>query len=123
MNSESFSSEYQRLKEQILSLGWVRPGSLVKCFMPCGKSPCRCTATPPRLHGPYWECSAKRHGKSVARRLTKEQAKLCQAWQRDHRKLKGILHRMEALSLKETDRLLEQAPSSIGRKGASARGA
>ena len=121
MNSPSFSSGYQRLKKQVLSLGWVRPGSLAKRFMPCGKSPCRCTETPPRLHGPYWEWSAKRNGKSVARRLTPEQAMLCRAWQRDHRKLKGILHRMEALSMKETDRLLGKASSSI-RKAASACG-
>ena len=121
MNFESFSKEYQHLKEEILDLGWARPGSLVTRFMPCGKSPCSCTAIPPRLHGPYWEWSAKQHGKSVTRRLTKEQARLCRAWKRNHRKLKGILHRMEALSLKETNRLLGKS-SSI-RKAASVDGA
>lgn len=128
MNSGSFPSQYQRLKEGILSLGLARPGSLITRFMPCGKSPCRCTASPPRLHGPYWEWSTKQHGKSVTRRMTKEQARLCRAWQRNHRKLKKILHRMEALSLKESDRLLGKAPPRPGkpssiRKGASADGA
>lgn len=105
MNS-ALSCEYQRLKRETLSLGWVRPGSLVTRFMPCGKTPCRCTATPPKLHGPYWQWSVNLHGKAVTRRLTREQARLCRAWQRNHRKLKQILHRMEALSLKETDRML-----------------
>lgn len=120
MNSASFSQEYRRLKEGILDLGWARPGSLVKRFMPCGKSSCRCMATPPKLHGPYWQWSAKLHGKAVTRRLTTEQARLCRDWQRNHRKLKEILHRLEALSLKETDRLLGKS-SSI-RKAASADG-
>lgn len=122
MNPESFSSEYQRLKEEILDLGWARPGSLVTRFMPCGKSPCCCTATPPKLHGPYWQWSANLHGKAITRRLTKEQARLCRAWKRNHRKLKQILHRMEALSLKKTDRLLEKPSSSVRRKTGSADG-
>jgi hypothetical protein len=95
--------------------------------MSCGKTPCRCTGSPPRLHGPYDLWTARLHGKTATWRLTKEQAKLCRAWQMNHRKLKRILHRMEALSLKETNRLLGKAPpraikpSSI-RKAASADG-
>jgi hypothetical protein len=43
-------------------------------------------------------------------RLTEDQARLCEEWIANHRKLKGIVRRMEAMSLKETDRLLRKGP-------------
>ena len=42
------------------------------------------------------------------RSLTSEQAKLCQEWLENHRRLKNIIRKMEKLSLKETNRLLRK---------------
>jgi len=63
---------------------------------------------PPRLHGPYYQWSYKLRGKTVSRRLTPEQAKLCEEWLENHHRLKNIIRKMETLSLKETDRLLRK---------------
>ena len=99
---------YNKLKQALLELDFVRPGSVVKRFMPCGKPSCRCMGKPPRLHGPYYQWSHKLRGKTVTMRLSPEQAKLCQEWAKNHRRLKDIVRRMETLSLKETDRLLRK---------------
>jgi transposase len=61
---------------------------------------------PLQLHGPYYEWSIKVAGKTRTRRLSKEQAKLCQEWLRDHKTLKRIVRQMEQISLIETDRTL-----------------
>jgi hypothetical protein len=42
----------------------------------------------------------------VTRRLSKAQATACREWLRHHRHLKATVRKMEALSLKETDRIL-----------------
>lgn len=97
---------YESLKQQILALGFVRPGSLVKRFMPCGKPSCCCMGKPPRLHGPYFQWSYKLVGKTRTVRLSKEQARLCQPWMQNHRSLRRLLRQMERLSLNETDRVL-----------------
>ena len=99
-------AKFERLKKQILKLGFVRPGSLVRRYMPCGNPSCRCMATPPRLHGPYYQWSYKIAGKTRSIRLSEQQAKLCQQWVRNHKTLKSLLRQMEQLSLKETDRIL-----------------
>ena len=99
---------YEALKEPLRQLGFVRPGSLVRRFMPCGKPSCRCMADPPVLHGPYYQWTIKVLGKTKTLRLTGEQARLCEEWVTNHRKLKDIVRKMEALSLKETDRLLKK---------------
>jgi hypothetical protein len=112
MSSSDGKAKLEALKKEILSLGFVRPGSLVRRFMPCGNARCRCMAKPPQLHGPYYEWSYKVAGKTKTRRLTEEQVKLCQEWLRDHKTLKRIVRQMERLSLTETDRTLGEISKS-----------
>ena len=101
---------YEGLKEALHRLGYVRPGSLVRRFMPCGKPSCRCMSDPPSLHGPYSQWTLRIHGKTRTVRLSEHQARLCEEWIANHRKLKDIVRRMEVMSFKETDRLLRRAP-------------
>ena len=106
MASSDAQSRLEALKQEILELGFVRPGSLVRRFMPCGNPACRCMGKPPQLHGPYYQWSYKIAGKTRTIRLSKEQARLCQQWVRNHKRLKRLVHQMEQLSLKETNRTL-----------------
>lgn len=59
-----------------------------------------------RLHGPYYQWTYKVAGKTRTLRLSAEQARLCQKWVRNHKRLKRLGRQMEQLSLKETDRAL-----------------
>jgi len=104
----SVEQAYQALKQALVSLGFARPGSLVRRFMPCGNTACRCMAEPPSLHGPYYQWTHKIRGRTRTLRLTPGQAKLCAQWLTNHRELKRIVRKMETLSLKQTDRLLRK---------------
>lgn len=106
MSSSDAHERFEALKQEILKLGFVRPGSLLRRFMPCGNPACRCMGRPPRLHGPYYQWTCKIAGKTKTIRLSQEQARLCEHWARDHRRLKRLIRQMERLSLKETDRTL-----------------
>jgi phosphoribosylaminoimidazole-succinocarboxamide synthase len=98
--------EYQELKRQILALGWARPGSLIRRYMPCGNPACRCMSKQPRLHGPYFQWSHKIGGKTRSLRLSEDQARMAKEWAENYRKLKRLLRRMERFALQETDRIL-----------------
>lgn len=104
--SQAAESPYEMLKAELARLGLVRPGSLVERYMPCGKPGCRCMGKPPVLHGPYYQWTHKVRSKTVTMRLSKAQAQRCQEWIRNHRQMKKLVRRMQALSLKETDRIL-----------------
>ena len=99
-------TRFADLKRTLVDLGFVRPGSLVVRYMPCGRATCHCMADPPTLHGPYYQWTHKIGGKTVTRRLSEAQAAACREWIRHHRALKATVRKMEALSLKETDRIL-----------------
>lgn len=106
MASSDAPARFEALKRQVLELGFVRPGSLVRRFMPCGNRACRCMGKPPQLHGPYYQWTYKIAGKTRTIRLSEEQARLCQEWVRNHKRLMRLVRQMEQLSLKETDRAL-----------------
>jgi hypothetical protein len=108
----SVETRFADLKRALADLGLVRPGSLVERYMPCGRPSCKCMGAPPALHGPYYQWSHKIRGKTVTRRLSTAQADACREWLRNHRHLKATVRKMEALSLKETDRILRTISDS-----------
>lgn len=51
----SLENQIERLKQEIAGLGDLRPGSLSEQYNVCGKAGCRCKASPPQKHGPYYQ--------------------------------------------------------------------
>jgi hypothetical protein len=64
--------QIERLKRNLAGLGQLRPGSLSKQYTVCGSPGCRCVATPPQKHGPYYQLSFTRKGKSSTKFVRKE---------------------------------------------------
>ena len=56
--------QIEKVKRDLVALGDLRPGSLSTQYNVCGKPGCRCKATPPEKHGPYYQVSYTRKGKS-----------------------------------------------------------
>ncbi len=103
-------TRYAALKGAVQAVGFIRRGSLVRRFMPCGKPGCACQARPPVLHGPYYQWTRKVHGKTVTVRLTPAEAQLFAEWIANGRKLDRLVAQMEAVSRRITDRLLKPRP-------------
>jgi len=80
--------------------GFALPGSLLEHLHVFGKPNCRCMADPPRPHGPYHQWKRKVDGKTVTRRLTPEQLELYGPWFKEAQRLRALLSRLEALSLR-----------------------
>ena len=56
--------QIKRIKSELEHLGDLRPGSLSEQYNVCGNPNCRCKETPPRKHGPYYQLSFTRKGRS-----------------------------------------------------------
>jgi hypothetical protein len=62
---KQIQKKIKKIKEELLELGELRPGSLSKQFNVCGKPSCRCKDPKnPKKHGPYYQISFSRKGKS-----------------------------------------------------------
>ena len=73
-------AEIKQLKAALGEIGIVLRGSVTERYMPCGRAGCRCLATPPSLHGPYFQWTTKVEGKTRTVRLRPEEVPLYREW-------------------------------------------
>lgn len=96
-----FLSKAQELSE----LGFVMRGSILERFSRCGSAGCGCHDEPPRLHGPYWQWTAKLKGKTVTRNLSDDQVKRYRQWMDNAQRVDRIVQELYDVSA-EADLLL-----------------
>ena len=106
-------AQARRIAAELAALGFALPGTLADRMTRCGHPGCRCRADPPRPHGPYWQWTRKRDGKTVTINLTRDQATRYQPWLDTARAIRDTLARIEELSLRIASRD-EDWPESRG---------
>lgn len=102
----------RELVGQLLDLGFVQQGSVVRRHTYCATPGCRCHADPPQPHGPYWQWTRYQSGKTVTRRLSQSQAALYQEWINNRRLLTAIVTEIEKLGEEAAELLLQQRPGN-----------
>jgi len=93
-------AELAALISRLARAGFALPGTLLERRTSCRKPGCRCTADPPALHGPYYQWTRKRDGKTVTINLTPDQATRYQPWFTNARDLRDTLTAIEKLTLR-----------------------
>ena len=67
----ALQAQIKAIKRELAELEVLRPGSLSRQFNVCGSPGCRCKASPPQKHGPYFHLSYTRNGKGGTRSIQK----------------------------------------------------
>ena len=106
---ESLETQIEKIKGELAQLGDLRPGSLSKQYNVCGNPKCKCKATPPKKHGPYYQLSSTRKGKSRSKFVQKEDVGVVRAQLKNYAKLRKLTERwvdlaeeLSILKLKES---------------------
>jgi len=60
----ALEGKIERIKRELAALGDLRPGSLSEQYNVCGNPNCRCKEDPAKRHGPYYQISFTRKGRS-----------------------------------------------------------
>ena len=84
--------------QELSELGFLMRGSIIERFSRCGSPGCGCHDEPPRLHGPYWQWTAKVGGKTVTRNLSEHQVKRYREWKDNAQRLDAIVAELFKLS-------------------------
>ena len=98
VSAESLEKRIQIIKRQIAELGDLRPGALSKQYNICGTPNCRCKADPPVKHGPYYQISFTRHGKSSSQFVREEDLIEVQQQLENYRLLRDLVDEWITLS-------------------------
>jgi hypothetical protein len=93
MESQARSLEMKilKVKQEIADLGELRPGNLSRQYNVCGNPDCRCKATPPQKHGPYYQISFTWHGKSKTQFVRKEDLPEVRKQLRNYKRLRELV--------------------------------
>jgi len=95
----ALEAKIDRIKKQLSELGALRPGSLSEQYNVCGKAGCRCKADPPERHGPYYQISFSRHGKSRSQFVRREDLPGVKRQLKNYQRLRDLIDQWIELSL------------------------
>ena len=96
----SLQTKIDKIKEEIMALGLaLQPGVLTQQYNVCGSPGCRCKAHPPHKHGPYYQLSFTRKGKSRTQFVRLPELNLVQEHVRNYQRLKKLTDRWVALGM------------------------
>ena len=102
---ERVTRDYEAAKARLAEVGFTCEGSLAELYTSCGNPNCRCR-DPAHRHGPYWQLTWKQQGKTVTRRLSREDAALYRDWIANRRQLDALLEQMRDLSRQAGEHIL-----------------
>ena len=116
VSAESLEKRIQSLKHQISQLGDLRPGALSKQYNICGNPNCRCKADPPVKHGPYYQISFTRHGKSSSQFVRQEDLAEVQQQLENYRQLRQLVDEWITLSAELSSLRLREERTAMRNK-------
>jgi len=90
-----------RIKQQLVALGPLHPGSLSRQYNVCGKPRCRCKDPKhPRRHGPYYKISYVFQGRFTTRHVSPNDLKTVRAELANHKRLRKLVDHWIGLALR-----------------------
>ena len=93
-----YEKQYDEIKAELQTLGFIGQGSVSTCRITCGRSACRCYRDPEARHGPYHYWTRKARGKTVGLKLTDEELGLYREWTENNRELEPLVTEMRRIS-------------------------
>jgi hypothetical protein len=101
--SESLVGRIQKIKQRIAALGDLRPGVISQQYNVCGNPSCRCKATPPIKHGPYYQLSFTWKGKSSTRFVRDAERTQVQKQLDNYHQLRELVDQWVSLAVELSD--------------------
>lgn len=100
--------QIDKLKQELIALEDLRPGSLSTQYNVCGTPGCRCKATPPQKHGPYYQISYTRRGKGSSKFVKEKDLPTVRKQLKNYERLKLLMEQWIELAIELSNLRLAQ---------------
>ena len=97
---DKLKEKFDRVKNEILSISYLKKGSLSKCYQTCGNPGCRCHRDKKYRHGPYWWWSTKVDGRTRSILVPEGMLSEVRSYIDNYKLLKSRIREMEEISEK-----------------------
>ncbi len=100
MEIKKIKSKIEIIKNELLKINEMRPGSLSERYNVCGIKKCRCKDTKnPRKHGPYLQLSFVHQGKNGTKFIQKKSLKKIERELEQYKKFRELTNEWIALAM------------------------
>ena len=100
--------QIEKVKRELGGLGDLHPGSLSEQYNVCGNPNCRCKENPPKKHGPYYQLSFTRKGRSRTKFVKRPHLSQVKKQLKNYARLRSLVDRWIELSSELCQQRLEQ---------------
>ena len=115
MQIKKLENRIDVVKQELMKIGEMRPGSLSKQYSACQKPGCRCVAPDnPKKHGPFYQLSYSHRGKSTTQFVRPQFVTEVRSQIAAYKKFRSLSDKWVALSLE-----LAKAKMEVARLAAS----
>ena len=97
-NIRVLEGQIDRIKGELGRIGDLRPGSLSEQYNVCGNPNCRCKTDPAQRHGPYYQISFTRKGRSGTKFVKKPHLPMVKKQLQNYARLRSLVDRWIELS-------------------------
>ena len=104
----TLESQLRKIKSDLDHLGDLRPGSLSEQYNVCGNPNCRCKEDRSKRHGPYFQLSFTRKGRSRSKFVKKPQLPAVTKQLKNYARLRRLVDRWIELSSELCQLRIEQ---------------
>jgi hypothetical protein len=107
---DRWQQQIDQLKQELLTLGDMRPGALSEQYNVCGKPGCRCKdPRNPKKHGPYYQLSYTHLGKSTTEFVKRDMVEQVRLQLANYTRFKQLTEQWVELSVRIAKRKRAQA--------------
>ena len=98
---QHLEQQIARIKNDLLALGPLHPGSLTRQYSVCGKAGCRCKdPTRPRRHGPCYKVSYVYRSKFTSRFVPRQEARVVRAELANYKRMRKLIEAWVGLAIR-----------------------
>ncbi len=95
----ALEAEIAKIKGELAAIRDLHPGTLSQQYNVCGNPRCRCKADPPQKHGPYYQISFTRKGRSRSKFVKKHHLAAVRKQLKNYARLRSLVDRWVDLSI------------------------
>lgn len=99
----ALEKQITKIKQEISSIDDLRRGSLSEQYNICGTPGCKCKATPPTKHGPYYQLSFTKNGRSSTKFVNHKNIKSVKLQVKNYKRLRILVKRWLELATELSD--------------------
>lgn len=116
-------ARFELRAHELADVGFILRGTILQRFSHCGSPGCACHTDADRMHGPYWQWTAKVRGKTVTRSVSEEQLSRYRLWMDNAKRFDEIVGELQDLSAQAHALLtaLERASAAPGKEEATSK--